>query len=177
MRKIIPIRLFQLRGKGRRNALRIFSLIGMLIISASVLAEVYDDEGKIITEEEIEREMGLGKTYRSGCTTVGCLVNIPTFFGIIISIVEEGDEILSKTRTVIFGGGMIIVSYGAGFYLDRRAAIKRIKEKRRRQKQGFLNSENERFLLAHYELRMEPNRLHHRRGEIDITLPLLIVIF
>jgi len=166
--------------------LKVFFLIGfaMLLMLADVSAEVYDDEGKIITEEEIEREMW--SAYRASCCVGGVLISLPVIGGgLLITACAMDSEwggrdielALLGVGGIAAGVGVIAGSYYAGKAFDRRAAIGTIKEKRRKQKQGLLNLEKEQFFLAHPRLQMKPNRLHHRRGESDVVVPLIAVGF
>ena len=169
------------------SSLKSFFLFGfaMLLISANVSAEVYDDEGNIITEEEIKAEMGSGG--RTGCLFFGGLFSLGASFlgscvlGLEISDSIGNDEIVVPVLIIGTIAGTILggkLSYEAGESIDRRAAIKKIKERRQKQKQGLLNLEYGHFFLVQPELQqLKVNRFHHRQSKDDIVIPLITVEF
>jgi len=169
------------------RSLKVFFLIGlaMLLMSANVSAEVYDDEGKIITEEEIKAEMG--SVGRTGCLFFGGLFSLGVgFLGsciLGIQIADSiGDEDYNIVAPVLFIGtvaGTILgskLSYEAGESIDRWAAIKRIRERRRKQKRGFLNFDGGNF-FAYPKSQLKVNRLPHRQSGNDIVIRMITVRF
>ncbi|MBM3242204.1 hypothetical protein FJZ31_38540 [Candidatus Poribacteria bacterium] len=168
------------------RSLKSFSLIvlAMLLMSANVSAEVYDDEGEVITEEEIEAEMG--SRGRAGCLFFGGLFSLGASFlgscvlGLTISDSIGNDEIVVPVLVIGTIAGAVLggkLSYEVGESIDRRAAIKRINERHRKKKQGLLNLEDGQFFLVHPELQLKSNRLHYRQNEDDVVIPLITVGF
>jgi hypothetical protein len=142
-------------------------LVGM-ILSANVSAVVYDDEGKVITEEEIQYQMkskSIYHTARYGCCLIGTCLGMPLAAAaslLPLSFTEEdmgvGYVALSACLSEIVGGVIAAkYSWKYGETLDREAAIERIKEMRRTQKQ---NRDKKSFI-----------------PEFRITLPLLSIGF
>jgi hypothetical protein len=101
----------------------------LLLLVASTSAVVYDDEGKVITEDEIKNEIQK-HSIRLGhcCMGVGC-------FGGLYMALPMG-EYKSPLYIQVIGVTIIALGYIAGKYVDRSDAIYRIKERRRAQKQN-----------------------------------------
>jgi len=113
-----------------------------LVLVTSISAGVYDDEGNVITEEEIEKEMRTMQKKRamvgclSGCVS-GCAAMIIGFaYTPLLSSDPNADLplIIGCLSAVYFQ----IVGYEVGKHLrsniNRQSAIERVKEKRRTQK-------------------------------------------
>lgn len=134
-----------------------------------------DDDGYLITEAEIEAEMG--SAGRTGCLFFGGLFSLgASFLGSCVLAESIGDDEVFLIGTIagtILGGKL---SYEAGESIDRRAAIKKIKERRRKQKQGLLNFDGGRF-FAQPTLQMKSNQFHHLRSENDIVILFMTVGF
>jgi hypothetical protein len=95
---------------------RVWSLmiVGLMLWNGSVWAEkqpVYDDDGEVITEEEIKAKMGKG--WRTGCGCAGgCLsavsgLVVGTLLGVgrsLLSVRPRGGEILDWIRGGNFSG-------------------------------------------------------------------------
>ena len=126
-------------------------LIGTLLLhtSCSMKKSVLDDSGKVITEAEINENIGLG--YRVGCVIGGGIVSVvPAFIGgaFISAFICDGwwfngyfDRCSSDTAESLAFGSMIMievvgitVSYCTGKYLDRQRAINKIRAKHREQR-------------------------------------------
>ena len=107
---------------------------------------VWDDDGYLITEAEIEANMGSG--YRIGCVIGGAgLSVVPAFYGgygfapfLICGFLLDddsyscGDWAFAVGLIAIEMAG-IIASYHLGKYYDRQRTIYRIKAQRRKQKE------------------------------------------
>ena len=134
------------------------TIIGMLLLSVNVLAVVYDDEGKVIWPDEIEREMDemhrIVKHTGKGCIGVGCL---SSGIGVIlVGAAGLGDISEGPGRTGTVLGATLVVAgvpvavlgyvvYKVIDAKDRKEAIERIKERRRTQKQESPNTHEESF--------------------------------
>ena len=113
-----------------------FIFIGMLLILTNALAVVYDDEGNIIKEEEIKREMNSIYTGKIGCCLCVSGLGIVELSKVFDSSDKEAEIIgLIPGMLILYG-----VSYVAGNYFDRWNAIESIKAKRRIQKQQELKN-------------------------------------
>jgi hypothetical protein len=106
---------------------------------------LYDDNGKIITEDEIKMKMGY--TYLTGCGCLGISLKSLGYLGLGISVV--GGSLASMFGNLNYTVGYlgcgiaslatILVGYRApllGKHIEREIAIKKIKEQRRIQKQN-----------------------------------------
>ena len=109
-------------------------LLAVLLMSATVSAEVYDDEGWIIAEAEIRAEMGDG--FRTGCCIFGGLLSLGgSAVAVAMAGLAEAFGTFDRADLVVMAsaaGSIVIISgsYYVGKALDRRAAIKRIKVER-----------------------------------------------
>ena len=123
----------------------LFIIVTMILaISSGVLAVVYDDEG-VITEEEISKEMKEihkmgyhpGQEWVKGGCMSGCIMGL--VWWVVIS--RSSDSFSEENFGVAVIGGVLLpfVGYELGSKLgstaDRRAAIERIKEKHKIDKQ------------------------------------------
>lgn len=134
--------------------LTVFCLImlSILLFSVNALAVVYDDEGEVIGEDEIKKEMN--KMHRTGvhpgraCViggcSAGCIVGALCWW-VAIDNLFSNDQIYDALPIVgiASGIGTLVLGYLTGQERDEQAAIERIKAKRRNQRQGYLDSENE----------------------------------
>lgn len=157
------------------------TITGMLLLSVNVLAVVYDDEGNIITEDEIEKEIDemhrIGIHPGRGCVIGGCISGlIPLSIGISIGREAGGEwwESLMYLGPILGVPGAVVAFLGVkmGDHIDRQAAIGRIKSERSSQKQGFLDLEDTQFLADKYMPDRRLNRFpyHGSRGDINILL-------
>ena len=130
-----------------------FMILLVLLLITSTSAMVYDDEGNVITEDEIKKEINemstSGRHYihyisASRCIGGSCVTIAPWLIGMSLYIPKEG-YISLKERIIISAIsivgpilGIYIAFYGhyKGEKLDRQDAIERIKEQRRTQKQN-----------------------------------------
>ena len=160
---------------------KIFFLIRLatLLTSVNILAEVYDDAGEIIAEEEIRAEMG--SAGRKGCLLSGGLLSFGAsllgscILGAKIHNAVDNESVIAPILILGTVVGTILgskLSYEAGEAIDRQSAIKRIRIKRREQQQSASNLWNRRLFLARSRFQFP----RHRDG-IGVTLPLLAVRF
>jgi len=119
----------------------IIPLMLMFVIGAS--AVVYDDEGKVISEEEIKIEMAIMKpkaTNYLGCSSliVGSCIGFWGFMSYALSGLGNtgADPEYIISITIGIGVAVITAGYIAGKNIDRTKAINIIKEKRRNKKQN-----------------------------------------
>jgi len=142
----------------------------ILLLVASTSAVVYDDEGKVITKDEINKKLDemhrmdidmdpLDRGYYiaggclCGCTGV-CLCwlgyILPLATGDLMSegVSEENGMILIVSGIIAFSVGAYFVYYGYSEHSNRQYAIKMIKEKRHTQKQKQ-NEDKESFVPEH----------------------------
>lgn len=127
-------------------------ILSILLFSVNVLAVVYDDEGKVIDEEEIKK--GMHEMHRTGVHPgrarvmsgfpAGCIVGASCWWGTAGNMF--GDVQTSNALFLVgmaSGIGIPFLGYSTGKELDERVAIERIKTKRRNRQQGYLDSESE----------------------------------
>lgn len=87
------------------------TVIGMLLLSLNVLAVVYDDEGKVITEDQIKQEMG----HASGRIFCGCLGET---LGFSLGLWgNSGADDATQHRKAILLTGCTIIPAGAGYWI------------------------------------------------------------
>jgi hypothetical protein len=117
--------------------MRLFKIICsiiLLIFVVSASADVYDDEGKVITKEEIRNEMGaMGMGSIGGCILGGGISNalfIRSQWDVNAEIAEE--RLNTWSMPILLAGASIGYVYGRK--LDKDNAIKRIRERRRIEK-------------------------------------------
>jgi len=121
-----------------------FMILIPLVLVTSISAEVYDDAGKMITEEEIKREMN--QVGYKGCGVFGSLFSAGCigFSSVALYvIIERSIFVVGDAGSLLFfAGGAIVGGYVGysywsrfGKWIDRKVAIERVKEKRRTQKQ------------------------------------------
>ena len=132
-----------------------FLTIIVLMLAANVSAVVYDDEGKVITEEEIMTE--INQVGKNGCcflgTTFGAYLTGLSFLILYLNLINPDwlfDEGNDEEAFLCFASGAIIGGYlgykcgnKLGKLIDRKVVIAKIKEKRRTQKQ---NEDKESFV-------------------------------
>ena len=124
----------------------VIPLVLLLVANASTLVydEVYDDEGKVITEYEIKAEIAKMPSIRPGqcfalsSACVGLGIGYWGFMSYALSgLGNTGDDpkyIIPVT--IVIGVVVIAIGYIARKNIDREKAIERIKEIRRTQKQN-----------------------------------------
>jgi hypothetical protein len=107
----------------------------MLLLVASTPAEVYDDEGKVITKEEIVKEEG--SIGRIGCGSCVILLTIEEIATAYENKYDMSDEIIGLVPAVLLLSG---IGYMFGKYIDRQIAIENIKVRRRMQERQDLKN-------------------------------------
>ncbi len=109
--------------------------------------QVFDDDGNVITEAEIQANMGM--FFEFGCCIGGgCLGLIPATFLLvwICDVGLDGEECANENLGPIAFLGTIIVAGAASYYIgkkcDRQRAIERIKTQRRKQKENAFGEQD-----------------------------------
>jgi len=116
----------------------------MLLLVANTLSVVYDDEGKVITEDEIKTEIQK-HSIRLGhcCLGGGCIGGLyiatwPYMAEALSGLGNEGPykaPLGTQVAAITIGVAIYILGDITGKHIDRTIAINRIKEERRAQKQ------------------------------------------
>lgn len=158
-------------------------VICILLLSANILAVVYDDEGNIITEGEIKKEMDemhrTGMHPGRGCVIGGCISGlIPLSIGIFVGKEVGGEwweSLMYYGPTLgVAGAAAAFLGVKVGNHIDRKAATGRIKAKRHSQRQGFLDLGDTQFLAGRYVPDRRLNQFPYRGSRDDIDILLLV---